>query len=301
MPKRIVDGDSIATSQKLREVQPFAYRAEYALLVTLALANGSFECSPAQIWSRMYSFNRPDVFPDTVKSILDEYERVKLLFRWHEPDGKEWGYWVGIEKEGRLPPPSQRIKMVCGKTPPTQQLREFLHPRTLLGAVLGQSSLGLVGVGLGLVGNTSKPAADAAVCSSPENLLAIYDQKRGSLPGVRELSPQRLSKCRQRLLNHKVETQKFLADFEQSVEHASRIGWPTWTPTFDWFIANDTNYLKVLEGNYDKWALTGSSPVLSEARVGEGNRNPTPEQTEETRRELKELQEKYPDLAGKTK
>jgi hypothetical protein len=112
-----------------------------------------------------------------------------------------------------------------------------------------------IGTGLGTGTPEKQEAADAAVCFSPENLLAIYDQKRGSLPGVRELSPQRLSKCRQRLLNHKVETQKYLADFEQSVEHASRIGWPTWTPTFDWFIVNDTNYLKVLEGNYDKWAL----------------------------------------------
>jgi hypothetical protein len=48
-----------------------------------------------------YAYNRPDRKPEDVATILDAFEQAKLLFLW-TVDGKTWGYWVGIEKEGRL-------------------------------------------------------------------------------------------------------------------------------------------------------------------------------------------------------
>lgn len=51
MPKRIVDGEGLWRSDKLAEVTPAWIKAEYANLVPLALANGSFEANPRRIWS----------------------------------------------------------------------------------------------------------------------------------------------------------------------------------------------------------------------------------------------------------
>ena len=102
MPKRIVDGEGIWKSDKIAAVEPARYRAEYANLLPLALANGSFECNARAIWATCYGYNRPDITPEDVTAILAEFERAKLLFRW-TISGKTWGFWVGIDKPGRLP------------------------------------------------------------------------------------------------------------------------------------------------------------------------------------------------------
>lgn len=123
MPKRIVDGDGLWRSDKLSQVEPASFRAELANLIPLALANGSFECNPRLIWSRCYAYNRPDVTLEMVEKILAEFERVGILIRW-EAGTKTWGYWVGIEKTGRLPSSSRQQKKheAIGPTPPTHLL-----------------------------------------------------------------------------------------------------------------------------------------------------------------------------------
>jgi len=108
MPARIVDGSSLYKSQKLKKV-PVQFRAEYANLIPLAEANGSFECEAELIWSTVYSYNRTDVTPEIVQTILDEFEKAGMLQRWEEK-GRHYGHWTGIEKPGRLPPPFQRAK-----------------------------------------------------------------------------------------------------------------------------------------------------------------------------------------------
>lgn len=122
MPKRIVDGDALWRSQKLSQVQPPAYRAEFANLIPLALANGVFEADPELIWATVYAYNRPDIGRQEVVAILSEFERVGLLRRWLDVngipqalngfhvEGKVWGYWIGIEKPGRLPGQSRQGK-----------------------------------------------------------------------------------------------------------------------------------------------------------------------------------------------
>src|ERR1700731_2689460 len=98
MPKRIVDGPGIWESHKLRQVQPPEWRAEFANLIPLAMANGVFECCPYQIYSKVYNFNRKGWSPEQVLAMLTEFERVKLLFRWEDSTGKIYGFWVGIDK-----------------------------------------------------------------------------------------------------------------------------------------------------------------------------------------------------------
>jgi uncharacterized protein YdaU (DUF1376 family) len=128
----------------------------------------------------------------------------------------------------------------------------------------------------------SKPvSADADAHVSSRIMFEIFEQERGSLPGVRELTPDRLSKSRTRLLNHKADQQKFLAEFRAAVRKAGQLRWPEWRPDFDWFLGNDSNYLKVLEGKYDNWggnhgtrqstAQGGAGKPKSEQRVERDN------------------------------
>jgi hypothetical protein len=129
MPKRLIDGEGVWRSDKLRIIEPVNYRAEYTNLLPLALANGTFECDPHRIWSLVYAYNRPDVSPEEVSKILDALERAKMLFRWIDPkSGKVCGYWAGIEKEGRLPTAKRMEKKhyVIGPTLPQPEYDQWL-------------------------------------------------------------------------------------------------------------------------------------------------------------------------------
>ena len=131
MPKRIVDGEGIWKSDKIAQIEPARFRAEFANLLPLALSNGSFECNARSIWATCYGYNRPDVTPEDVVAILDEFERVKLLFRWTVA-GKAWGFWVGIDRPGRLPSPARQRERheKTGEIVPQDQLHEFLREPT---------------------------------------------------------------------------------------------------------------------------------------------------------------------------
>lgn len=128
MPKRMLDGDRLWRSDKLRQVKPESFRAEYANMFPLALADGTFECNPDRVWYEVYAYNRPSVSAEVVRDILDEFERVKLLFRWQDSEDKTWGYWVGSEKTLPTPEQIRQSKYKIGKVVPQQQLTEFLHP-----------------------------------------------------------------------------------------------------------------------------------------------------------------------------
>lgn len=152
MPKRIVDGEGIWRSGKLSLVEPSKFRGELANLIPLMRVDGTFEADARLIWSQAYSFNRPDINLRHVEAMLQEFERVKLLFRWRAEDGKLWGYFIGVEKRGRLPAPSQRFKEAVGVEVPQELLTAFLAGRIsspyLTGT--GKVSSGYEGIGIGL-------------------------------------------------------------------------------------------------------------------------------------------------------
>ena len=60
-----------------------------------------------------------------VEKILNEFQRTGLLFRWHEPDGVWWGFWIGIRKPGRLPSASRLKHHELGPEPPQELLERF--------------------------------------------------------------------------------------------------------------------------------------------------------------------------------
>jgi hypothetical protein len=181
MPKRILDGDALWRSKKIRQVQPVKFRAEYANLLPLALSTGSFECDADTIWTDVYAFNRPDVTPEDVAAILDEYEKVKLLFRW-TVDGKTWGYWVGIDKEGRLPTGTAYSHAKKGPFPPAGAYKAFAGVDRVERSMSGQDpvadrqgiGLGLgkgLGVGLGLGSGLGEPTSTSSNPNSETNEL----------------------------------------------------------------------------------------------------------------------------------
>jgi len=146
MPKRVIDGEALWGSDKLAKVEPASYRAEYANLLPLALANGSFECNPRRIWATVYSYNRPDITPEDVTAMLDAFQNAKLLFRW-EVDGKPWGYWVGIGS--RLPKGTDYAHAKKGAEPPEAELIAFAG-RSDRAATSQRPKNGRTGMGSGL-------------------------------------------------------------------------------------------------------------------------------------------------------
>jgi len=164
MPKRLLDGDRLWRSDKLKRVQPESFRAEYANMLPLALADGTFECNPDRVWYEVYAYNRPSVNASEVRAILDEFERVKLLFRWQDSEGKTWGFWTGIEKT--LPTLAQisQSRYKTGKPVPQQQLAEFLGSATCSNVLhlssneVARTWVGLDRNGLEGVGTDPQPA-----------------------------------------------------------------------------------------------------------------------------------------------
>ena len=108
MPKRIVDGEGIWGSKKILLLKE-EHRPEYANLLPLAEANGTFELDLRKIWLRVYGYNRPSVSMEFLYDVLVDLAAVGLLMAWEE-DGKVYAFWDGQDKVGRLPGPSEQKK-----------------------------------------------------------------------------------------------------------------------------------------------------------------------------------------------
>jgi len=180
MAKRVLDGEGLWRGDKLSRVEPTRYRSEYANLLPLALANGAFEANPRRIWSTVYSYNRPDVSPEEVEQILAEFEAVRLLFRWTEPEtGKVWGYWVGIDKPGRLPGRSRRGRNeAVGPEPPAQELRRFMDSNGVHNLPNGNEELPGFGSGSGInPSSETKSCSDGVKTSNQTNTSSTRTKK----------------------------------------------------------------------------------------------------------------------------
>jgi hypothetical protein len=70
------------------------------------------------------------------------------------------------------------------------------------------------------------------------------------LPKVKALTDSRKKKIKSRLSEPAFDYQKAIPMILESDFLLGRTG--NWKASFDWFIENETNYLKVLEGNYSK-------------------------------------------------
>jgi hypothetical protein len=179
MPKRIVDGNALWTSDKLLLVNP-KYKAEYAYLIPLAFANGTFICDARLVWHVVYSYNRPEITPEIVGEILNEFERAKMLFRWRGEDGKVWGYWVGINHPGRLPRLSRQDHEKRGLEVPIDLLQEFLSDTSGAPLVYRGDTDPALGLGKGKgkgegAANAESPSVTEA--KTPDSLFILRTSK----------------------------------------------------------------------------------------------------------------------------
>jgi hypothetical protein len=130
---------------------------------------------------------------------------------------------------------------------------------------------------------------------TPDVVLSIWQQERGVLPGVRDLTPERVRKIKARLARGN--PKEFLEKFRLAVQKAAASsfcvggGWMS----FDWLIDNGTNMAKVLEGQYDDSRRTGTGAGMNrDASVGKydpsRDRAQTPEETAEMERQQIEIE-----------
>lgn len=181
MPKRILDGDAMWASDKIRALPAWA-KAEFAWLLPLAMANGVFECDLRLIWAKCYAYGRPEMSLEQLMEVLHAFSQVGLLFRWRQPDGKEWAYWVGISKIGRLPPKSRlyRKHETCGPEPPPKPLAEYMASHYVAN--------GLIGLGLGL------GSQDHMLCSK-SSVQPTKKPPKNTHPTTDDLKKLFLEKC----------------------------------------------------------------------------------------------------------
>ncbi len=87
---------------------------------------------------------------------------------------------------------------------------------------------------------------------SPEQLLEIYDTERGSLPCAERLTVERRRQCVLRLAVG-LSTDEFALAVRRAAQtpFLAGAGDRGWRANFDWFVANDTNVRRVLEGCYE--------------------------------------------------
>jgi hypothetical protein len=91
-----------------------------------------------------------------------------------------------------------------------------------------------------------------------KKLLEIFQTKNNRLPQVKALTAGRLAKCRTRInrAEHDGRLEQYLKDFESAVQIAQLTPFlrgeneRKWRASFDWFVENDENVLRVLEGRY---------------------------------------------------
>jgi hypothetical protein len=289
MYKRVLDGMGVWKSDKLARIQPEWMRSEYANWIPLALANGVFEADSRRIWATIYSYNRPDISHDDAEKIRREFCRVGLLFLWHDdPTGKVWGYFTGIEKPGRLPARSRLDKKhePIGPTPPAEDLRSYVEltrSKALEAAVvsqwLGNGCLGFgLGIGFGPGPGKESRASHAPAPSTPgvcEQIVASWNEGCNPFPEVLKLSSERRRKLLARIGSDAEFSSKLFAAIQRAKQtpFLCGAGERGWKANFDWFIANDTNYIAVLEGKYDggKGGMTHAEQRTHvEAKVGTG-------------------------------
>jgi hypothetical protein len=175
VPKRLVDGEALWRSDKLARVQPLEFRAEYANLIPLAGADGTFEANSRRVWTEVYSYNRPEITVDLVEEMLDEFERVGMIGRRKDEDGKIWGKFIGIE--ARLPAESQQSKYKPGKAHLFSDLQKSTvnldNIQTTSTEGLADIYIGLDRIGKERIGAEPQPS----VATNPKFQAGLYPDK----------------------------------------------------------------------------------------------------------------------------
>jgi hypothetical protein len=284
MANRILK-DTIWTSKTLSQLDDFT-QDQFPRWLLLADDYGCFDSDVDFIHGLVYP-KRPKVTKKIVEELRLKFYRAGLLFCWEEND-RTWGFWLNwgehnyitsvdasgkrIQLRRRTPePPAELLDAYRAKyvthsktakhfdtscdgalqpvTPCYKKRNPDPDPDPDLDSDLdSDSELEIKGV----------VVEDAPLLPvTPDELREIWETNRGGMTPCLALTDKRRNKCRTRISEHNKDPDKFRNDFTESVRKASAIpffigaGERGWKGHFDWFIENDTNYMKVLEGKYD--------------------------------------------------
>jgi len=101
---------------------------------------------------------------------------------------------------------------------------------------------------------------------SPQQLLQIFEEERGGLPPATTLTPELRRQCALRLAAGLTPGELRMAVRRAAATpFLSGSGGRGWRATFDWFMANDANVRKVLDGRYEP---SGARHVPAETQTG---------------------------------
>jgi hypothetical protein len=156
MPKRIIDGEAVWSSDKLANCEIWA-RREYPWLYPLADANGCFELTNLRVLWGKVAANRPDLTIQRLQEVFEQFTRHGLLFTWTK-NGKCYGHWT--KSEGRLPPRSERRR----------------HKSLAPDIPVGELAKYLKSFGITEVSNTVDPGLDK-VQVEVKDLVVVEEQK----------------------------------------------------------------------------------------------------------------------------
>ncbi len=104
-----------------------------------------------------------------------------------------------------------------------------------------------------------------------EELAQFWNQDRGCLPEIKTFTNTRKEKLATRLR----ENPNFISNLNEALAKAnasSFIQSGSWKPSIDWFLKNDGNLVKVLEGQYDDKGGANGTPGTSGSNSGAGKR-----------------------------
>ena len=102
-----------------------------------------------------------------------------------------------------------------------------------------------------------------------EELVRFWNENKGGLPEIKTFTKTRKAKLTTRLK----ENPNFLADLKSALIKARASKFLlSWRPSVDWFMENDNNIVKVLEGKYENRGEKHGTPSASGNNNRAGNR-----------------------------
>lgn len=275
MPNRILK-DSIWDSPTLAALPDFI-EDQFPRWLLLADDWGCFCADADSIKGKVYP-KRPKITAKIVEEIRLAFYEAGFLFCWVE-GGRIWGHWANfgahnyltsIDDDGarlklrrRTPePPAELLAKYKEKygTPEDKKERSAAPWDNLeqRGAVRDKTANPDPDPDLDSDSKLGKVVEEEAPPPvTPDELHAIYERERGDMHHCMVLTGKRRNKCLSRISERNKDPSGLRRDFTESVRKASAIpffvgsGERGWKGDFDWFIENDTNYTKVLEGKYD--------------------------------------------------
>ena len=244
MPSRMLH-EAICTSQKLASVS-FEAEALYYRLQTKADDYGRFYADPTIVKNVCFAAGKKSQVH--IDKTLKELNDAGLLVL-YESEGEPYLYITKWEDKQTVRAKKSKFPDLPANANNCKQLQTNSH------VIVN------VNVNEDVIVNGDK--GDRTTC---REIVAAYHNICVSFPTLRTVSESRREKVRTRWQEHPTleEWKEVFMKMEAS-DFLRGANDRKWKATFDWLVSNDTNMVKVLEGNYDnKEAGGGSQPYYKE-------------------------------------